>query len=121
MGIFTKEAQKSAKDLLNYLVFVEKDEMRHIIQTKGVPYTYGMLPDLEDIYKQITTMVVPPQLSIHQLNPLLKRIFNENVYVVRQTILEIKQFLMRNQPCISEAMNTPILRKAILIDFTRSF
>lgn len=111
---FTKEAQKSAKDLLNYLVFVEKDEMRHIIQTKGVPYTYGMLPDLEDIYKQITTMVVPPQLSIHQLNPLLKRIFNENVYVVRQTILEIKQFLMRNQPCISEAMNTPILRKSYI-------
>lgn len=108
---FTMEAQKNARHLLQYLVVEEKQEMARIVATKGVPYMYGMLPDLADIYNNIKSMVKQPSLAIHYLNPLLRRSFDENIYIVRQTIREIHHFLANNQDSISLAMENATQRK----------
>lgn len=107
---FTSEAQTEGHKLLRYLIFEKREELQNIIKKRSIPYTYGMLPDLGDIYAEILTMIPPQPEEISPLLPLLVRSSNENVYVVRQTILEINNFLINNQGCIKSAMDNSIQR-----------
>lgn len=102
----TAEAKAKAHDLLKYLFSKQRNEMNEIIRAKGVPYLSGLLPDLKDIYEEICRMIKrsPPISPLKQLKLLLERGLDDNIYIVRQTVQEISEFLLKEQECVRQVL-----------------
>lgn len=106
-ALLTEEAQINSRELLKYLVVDQKDQFKHILLTRGVPHMSGMRPHLGDLYDVIESMILDNLKPVQRLLQLLRRTFDENMYVVRQTIQELRAFLAANLEWIHNAMNDP--------------
>lgn len=100
----TAQAKDQAHCLLEYLFHEKRDILQDIIQKKGVPYLSGLLPDLKDIYDEICILQRPNLSPLSQLTLLLTRGLDENIYIVRQTVQEISEFLLKEQECVKQAL-----------------
>lgn len=109
----TEPARVQSRQLLDYLFTEERNAMKFIIQSKGVPYYSGLLPDLKSIYDEICSLQRPHLLPLGQLKLLLKRGLDDNIYIVRQTVQEISEFLIKEQECIKQSLATESSRTII--------
>lgn len=109
----TSDARRQAHDLLKYLFSDKRDHMTRIIQTKGVPYLSGLLPGLADIYENVCSLQRPQFSPMGQLRLLLKRGQDDNIYIVRQAVEEISEFLKKEQDSVKQALASDISHPVI--------
>lgn len=100
----TDDAKLQGHKLLQYLFAHKSNEMTRIVQTQGVPYLYGLLPELSDIYDNVVALQRPSFSPISQLKLLLKRGQDDNIYIVRQTVQEINEFLVKEHDSVKQAL-----------------
>lgn len=124
---FTEGARQQAHKMLSYLTKNRAQAMSDIHRKKAIPYMYGLEDYLPDIYSLIKAMdhrkpLVEsqsmqlfrgdgkPKVVNHPLNyvtGVMVRASNDNVYIVRQTLLETLQILKDNKAFIAASRDRP--------------
>lgn len=99
----TYEARQQAFSLVENLFTQKGADLRDVIREKGIP-SLSSVPELRDLGSLFVsaTTLVPPTLK---LNMLIHRCKNENIYVIRQSVTEIRDFLLENQDFIEKRVH----------------
>lgn len=109
-------SKMEAIKLFEYLLHDVRPVMESIIKTRGVPSLSSLYPDLSDINNEICAIHRNVQ-PLTQLRQLLRRLSDENVYIVKQSLQEIRELLVSDHDSIKinidHQSSQAILRKLV--------
>ncbi|CAN6601487.1 serine/threonine-protein kinase Mec1p [Trichomonascus vanleenenianus] len=115
---FRPETRLEVKGLFEFLVSQKSTMLKDIMKRQSLP-ALNSIPSLKE-YGLMFDSSDPPQRNPYQkLRLLIIRCQDENIYVVRQTVLELKEFLSANTISVVDSINGEHT-KTIIEDLVRT-
>lgn len=116
------KAREIARQMVKNMVEMNTDTIRALMVEYGLP-SFSEIPSFSYV-QQIIDSSAPEKPSLQILKNLLVRSGDENVYVVRQTLEELRRFLLKEQKLIDESLknkeNLNIIKDLMRTLFLRS-
>lgn len=111
--IMYSSSKQQAQLIFRFLLHERRNDIKRIVKERGLPSISSLLPDMQDVYDEISDMHEQTTSPLSQLKMLLTRSQDENVYVVRQTLEDICNFISREQETIRSILSNPATQHVI--------
>jgi serine/threonine-protein kinase ATR len=100
---FTSEAKSAARAMLEYIIVNNGGVLAARTNKSGVPLLTDV-PELKELDDKLK-LLEPVRSPFWRLRNLINRSCHENIYIVRQTVIELRSFVLDEQAAIQQGMS----------------